>query len=389
MNDVRPPSRPIVRPSQRPTPSVDKPAVSSAVPATSTHIHDTPSPALSLVKPKRKWVKRLFVTLVSLLVLLGAATYAAYSWYADALTPYSNSQEQVRLTIDAGTSVSQVAKMLEDKKLIKSAFALELYVRLNNKNDIKAGNYVFTPSQPPTEILTWLNEGRIDTFKLTVLPGKNLAELRGTFKKYGFSDQEIDQTYSAQYQHPLFAGKPAGTSLEGYIYPETYAVNTDTPLQDIVRQGFDLMYKQIQQKGIEQKVAAHNLSLYQAVTLASMVEKEVAHGDQPQVAQVFLTRLQLGMTLGSDVTYKYGAALLGVPATPDVASPYNTRLHAGLPPGPVANFNFAALNAVANPAPGDYLYFVSGDDGTNHFSRTLPEHEANIQKYCQKLCSQN
>lgn len=388
MNDIRPPSRPPARPPQRPAPVVGPRVAPAASAAPPPQLSPTPPPLL-LEKPKRKWVKRLFVTLTALFVLLGAGAYAAYLWYIDALTPYSNSQEQVKLTIEPGTSVAQAAKSLEDKKLIKSAFALELYVRLNNKNDIQAGNYVLTPNQSPTEILTWLNEGRINTFKITVLPGKTLAELRESFKKYGFSDQEIDQTYTAKYDHPLFAGKPADTSLEGYIYPETYSVATDTPLQDIVRQGFDLMYKQIQQKDIQQKAAAHNLGLYQAITLASMVEKEVTHGDQAQVAQVFLSRLQLGMTLGSDVTYKYGAALLEVPASPDIDSPYNTRIHTGLPPGPVANFNFAALDAVVNPALGDYLYFVSGDDGTNHFSRTLPEHEANIRNYCQKLCSQN
>lgn len=93
------------------------------------------------------------------------------------------------------------------------------------------------------------------------------------------------------------------------------------------------------------------------------------------------------MMLGSDVTYMYAAAQLGVEATPTLDSPYNTRIHTGLPPGPIATMNYSTLQAITNPADGEYLYFVAGDDGTVHFSRTNEEHEQLVQQYCKKLCS--
>jgi UPF0755 protein len=126
----------------------------------------------------------------------------------------------------------------------------------------------------------------------------------------------------------------------------------------------------------------------QAITLASIVEKEVSNGnDRRQVAQVFLLRLQKKMVLGSDVTYIYAAAITGQTASPDLDSPYNTRKYLGLPPGPISNVSDSSLDAVAYPADGDYLYFVAGDDGKTYFSHTEAEHERLAAEHCIKLCS--
>ncbi len=101
---------------------------------------------------------------------------------------------------------------------------------------------------------------------------------------------------------------------------------------------------------------------------------------------MFYNRLKHNLPLGSDVTFIYAARQLGVTPSPDLNSPYNTRIHKGLPPGPISNMTISALEAVAHPAPGNYLFFVAGDDGTIHFARTAQEHEQNIQKYCHNLC---
>jgi len=127
--------------------------------------------------------------------------------------------------------------------------------------------------------------------------------------------------------------------------------------------------------------------LYQGITLASIIQREVSGTkDQSQVAQVFYSRLAQGTPLGSDVTYQYAAKKLGVTPSPSLDSPYNTRKYAGLPPGPIATPGLSALQAVATPAPGDYLYFLSGDDNVTYFARTDAEHEANIQNHCHKKC---
>src|SRR5690606_19503304 len=140
------------------------------------------------------------------------------------------------------------------------------------------------------------------------------------------------------------------------------------------------------------------LSLHQAIILASIVHKEsYDFEDQRQVAQVFLKRLEMGIPLGADATFRYAAAIAGQEPSVDFESPYNTRINAGLPPGPIANFEIEALRAVASPDDSDYLYFVHGDgchdeDSTTpcvtYFSKTQSEHEANTIKYCREYCFQ-
>jgi UPF0755 protein len=135
--------------------------------------------------------------------------------------------------------------------------------------------------------------------------------------------------------------------------------------------------------------AKQGLNPYQAITLASIIEKEVPKAqDRLQVAQLFLSRLKLGMKLQSDATASYGAILAGKMPSSTYDSAYNTYTYAGLPPTPVSNVTISSLKAVGSPSDTQWLYFVSGDDGTTHFARTLDEHEANVQQYCKKLCSQ-
>ena len=377
-------SRPVVAPAapQAPTIPIEDNGALDLPPA-------LPPQALELERrPKRTWVKRLFLAFMTLVLLGIAAGVGAYFWYKDALQPLSTSQERIKVEVAAGAAADQVAATLEEKKLVKSALALQIYIKLHGKGSIKAGNYVFTPGQGPFEIVEWLTQGKVDTFKLTILPGKTLAEIKKKLQEDGYSAGAVDAAYSHQYNHPLLADKPAGTTLEGYIYPETYFVSSDTPLETVFTQGFDLLQNDIERKGIKSALAGHNLSVYQGMTLASIIEKEVHNtADKRQVSQVFLKRLGEGGRLASDPTYKYAAAMLGIPPSTEIESPYNTYKNTGLPPGPIANFTVDSLEAVGNPATGDFLYFVAGDDGTTHFSRTFEEHERNIRQYCQKLCS--
>jgi UPF0755 protein len=134
--------------------------------------------------------------------------------------------------------------------------------------------------------------------------------------------------------------------------------------------------------------AAQGLSVYQGLSLSSIVYQESGSPDyQPTVAQVFLLRLKQGIMLGSDVTAFYAADQVNAGKTLGVDSPYNTRLHTGLPPGPIGNFTVTAMTAVAHPSNTDYLFFVAGDDGVIHFSHTLAEHEQATKQYCTKECS--
>ena len=140
---------------------------------------------------------------------------------------------------------------------------------------------------------------------------------------------------------------------------------------------------------VQQEFASEGLSTYQGLTLTSIIDQEVSNpNDQSQVAQVFLSRLKLGMNLGSDVTANYGALLNNQPPNLAYDSPYNTLLHTGLPPTPISTISKSSLYAATHPSTTtNWLYFVTGDNGTTYFSTTLQQQQANTAQYCHKLCS--
>jgi UPF0755 protein len=242
---------------------------------------------------------------------------------------------------------------------------------------------------PTPEIIGHLTSGKTDQVSITFLPGATLAENRQVLLKAGYPQAEVDAALNKRYDDvTLFAGKPAGSNLEGYIYGETYQFDSSATVEQILRRTFKEYEDIIQAHHLQEGFAQQGLTLYQGITLASIIQREVAHTtDQKQVAQVFYTRLHTNMPLGSDVTYQYAAKQLGVAPTPDLDSPYNTRKNPGLPPGPIAVPGLSALEAVAAPAAGDYVYFLSGDDEVTYFARTNAEHEANIKNHCQIKCA--
>jgi UPF0755 protein len=208
--------------------------------------------------------------------------------------------------------------------------------------------------------------------------------------KAGFSAADVDKALDpAQYpNNPALVDKPVAASLEGYLYPDSFQKTADTLPSTIVAASLAEMQDHLTPE-LRTAFAAEGFSTHQAITLASVVEKEVSsQDDRNKVAQVFLLRLKKNMPLGSDVTVLYGAIAAGQ-KTPSLGfdSPYNTHIHTGLPAGPISNVTGSSLKAVAFPANTDYLYFVSGDDGVTHFSHTVQEHEALTQQYCKKLCS--
>lgn len=336
---------------------------------------------------KQWWI---WGSIIAFVLIIAVLIIGGLWWYNDALGPKSSASQRIRVVIEQGTSPDQIAKLLQDKGVIKSSFAFQLLTRQDgDRNKLQAGTYLFTPSLSSKDVLNWLVEGKVDTFNVTILPGQTLAQIKDTLVKDGFSASEIDAAYTAKYDHPLLADKPAGVNLEGYVYPNTYQITSETTVQQLLIKTFNEFYAQIQSNDLKAKLTAHGFNLHQGITLASIIQKEVSTDvDRKQVAQVFELRLSKGMPLGSDVTFMYAASLTGQTPSPDIDSPYNTRKNTGLPPGAIANFSLDSLEAVADPAPGDYLYFVAGDDGATHFARTEQEHEANVKQYCTKLCGQ-
>ncbi|MDN5274888.1 MAG: Aminodeoxychorismate lyase [Candidatus Saccharibacteria bacterium] len=396
MNDFLPPKRPVsdIRVPQRPVrpqrPSA-LPSVKEALPTPPpVHLIDPTPPPLLLEKSKRRFGKKLLWWIVGIIILAGILTAGgAFVWYKTALRPVSDSTTtKVRVQIVEGTSPSAIGTLLEEKHVIRSQLAFDLYTRLSNtKSKLQAGTYNLSPSQSTEEIVTHLVSGNTDDISITFLPGATLAEDRTVLIKAGYSAEEVDAALGETYDHPLFAGKPASADLEGYIYGETYSFPSDATVSQILLRTFDQFYSTIQKDDLVTGFKQQGLDLYQGITLASIIQREVSHvTDQKQVAQVFFKRLAMGMALGSDVTYQYAAKKLGVTPSPSLDSPYNTRINPGLPPGPIASPGETSLQAVAAPATGDYLYFLSGDDDITYFARTDAEHEANIRDHCKIKC---
>jgi UPF0755 protein len=338
-------------------------------------------------KPSR----RLAIAIVSLVIVALASGIALVrKSYFDNLRPLSNSETSQLINIPHGSSVQAIAKTLESQHVIRRAWAFEWYVRGSEyKDQLQAGTYSLKPSQSVKEIVTIMSHGHIATDLVTILPAKRLDELRDGLINSGFEVADVDAALNPELYngHPALADKPQQASLEGYLYPESFQRTANTKPENIIRLSLDEMQKRLTAE-IRAGFTAQGLSVHQGVILASIVEKEVSKAeDRPIVAQVFLRRLREGMELGSDVTAFYGSIVNNQTPSVNYDSPFNTRIHTGLPPGPISNTSKSSLEAVVHPASTDYLYFVSGDDGTTHFSHTLAEHQALTRQYCTKLCN--
>lgn len=334
-------------------------------------------------KPRLSLNKAIMLGLAGVML---AAIIGSGIWYAQALGPRTADDVYHVVKIKSGTPTSQIADDLREAEVIKSATAFSLYVRLNGISNLQAGTYRLSSAKSTPAIASTIADGKVTSTNVLISPGLRLDQIKALLVKDGYSEDQIDLAIAAVREHPVLVGYPSSARLEGYLYPDTYQIDPDTTATELLTKILDNLDSSIS-KDMREGITQQGLTLPEAISLASIVQKEVSDpATQRTVAQVFLTRLSQGMVLGSDVTYKYAAAQFGTIDSPSSSSPYNTRKFPGLPPTPISNFNLSALKAVANPTNTDYLYFVAGDDGTTHFSRTLEGHEANIAKYCQKGC---
>ena len=338
---------------------------------------------------KKSLLLRVVIGLVIICLLAAGGLAYGINKYHENLRPVSMSTEVKTVDIASGATVRSIATTLRHEGLIRNEWAFTRYAQLTNAGRyLQAGTYEFTPSQSTQEIIGQLTHGKVATQLVTILPGKRIDQIKQSLVRQGFSEQEVDQAFDpAQYEsNPVLVDKPKGASLEGYLYPESFQRTADTKVTSIVQQSILRLEKQLTPE-IRDGFKKQGITVYQGLILASIVEKEVVkQSDKDQAAQVFLTRIKVGMPLGSDVTAFYGSELAGKGQDVTYDTPYNTRIHTGMPPTPISNVSESSLKAVAKPATTDWLFFVAGDDGTTYFSRTVAEHEALTKKYCIKLC---
>lgn len=343
-------------------------------------------------KRPKNWTKVWLTVAAVIVLILAISAFLVRRSYYQHLEPLSSVQRTVLVTISSGASAQEIGQQLEKQGLIRASWAFEWYVRNHDVRDsLQAGTYSLRPSQTVPEIVSALTHGKVYTDLFRISPGLRLDQIKSDLINGGFTPESVEAALKPdQYaSHPALADKPAEASLEGYLYPESFQRTADTKPETLIRQSLDEMQKHLT-PDIRAAFVKQGLTTHQGVILASIVEQEVNNvADKSTVAQVFLRRFHQGMQLGSDVTAFYGAITNGQPASVGFDSPYNTRLHGGLPPGPISNVSKASLEAVAYPANTDYLYFVAGDgddEGKTYFSHTLAEHEALTAQHCKKLC---
>jgi len=335
--------------------------------------------------------RRVLLLAVALLLLAIVSAAVVRQVYAVELRPVSTDQSTQLFTVKPGSTVKQIAGDLQTNHLIRSAWAMDLYVHSKELGEkLQAGTYAFSPSEGTAQIITKLTKGKVSTRLITILPGRRVDQIRADLINEGFTPSAVDKALdTSQYNDlPVLTYKPATVNtLEGLLWPDSFQKDSSTDPALIIRESLSETATQMT-ADTQAALAAQGLSPYQGLILASIVEQEVSKaGDRTQAAQVFLARIKAGMPLGSDVTANYGAIAAGHKPSLTYDSPYNTLLHTGLPPSPISTISTSSLQAVAHPASTNWLYFVAGDDGTTYFSTNLQDHQALAQKYCHKLCS--
>lgn len=365
-------------------------------------------------KKKSHVVRNIILSLLALIILAGAGSYIFYHANLAAVSPNTDCTcsdtggncgiierepcKNITFTINEGESVQTVADNLAAAGLTRNSLVFQLHYYFNYRDDsIKAGDYDLNKTLSVDELIQqFIKGGKDDVFSFTILPGETISEVKKKLVKQGYATEEVEAAFNKSYNHPVLAGKPADASLEGYIFGETYEFYTGESVENIITTTLDQLYKVVQDNNLEAAFKEQDLSLYEGITLSSVVQKEAKTAkDQAIVAQVFYTRLASGISLGSDVTAQYAADLVDPDRTTytdnasviNIDSPYNTRRVAGLPYGPVCNPGEQALKATAHPADTSYLFFLTGDDGVMYYSNTAAEHNQNIASHCQQLCN--
>lgn len=347
--------------------------------------------------PKRSWRKLLIVLAFVIALLVGGALFTVRQIYTDNLRAVNPGvKTEIVVSIPSGASLTEIATALKAKEVIRADWAFEQYVRSQELGDsLKAGTYRFTTDQTVQSIVEDLVAGAVAVDLFTILPGQRLDQVRRAFIDGGFDAASVDKALEPGNYTNMTAlvDKPAGASLEGYLYPDSFQKTADTLPETIIRASLNEMGDALT-PDLRAAYAAQGLTTFKAITLASIIEREVAsQEDRNTAAQVFLTRMKQGMRLQSDVTVLYGQAVAGKDTKfvdTSFSSPYNTFLHDGLPVGPISNVTKSGLQAVAHPTNTDYLYFVAGDGddyGKTYFTRTVAEHNAAVAAHC-NACSQ-
>ena len=330
----------------------------------------------------KRWLKRLFFLLVLVVVVGGAGAWWTYSRLIE---PYRGYQDaEVFVDIPAGSGPNTIGDRLVGSGVVRDSLTFRAALLVSGRaRSLKAGEYRFEAPMHALDVVNKIARGDVYKRLLTFREGLTIDEMAQVLEEKGFG-KAADFRNAAGSAKLIAELDPAASDLEGYLFPETYSLPRDTPVAAIVEQ-MVAGFKNAFPEDLRAAAKEQGLTVRQVVTLASLVEKETAAGDErPLVAAVYRNRLRIGMGMQADPTVIYALQKAGqyrgnlTRENLQFDSPYNTYRYAGLPPGPIASPGRASLAAAVKPAAVDYLYFVSKNDGTHVFASTLEEHNRNV-----------
>ncbi len=340
-------------------------------------------------------MKKFLFIVLGIIVVLGGLGFLSFLSLVS--MPNSRTKSDVAFSIQAGEGVKTIASNLKEQGLISNVFLFETYVFLDGSQaSFIAGDYLLNRNYSIKETVGVLTSGAVANEKIIrIIEGWTNQQIAEYLDKQGVSSKQsfLDaanvtdtRTIIPDKTYDFLGDKPAKQGLEGFLFPDTYRVFSDTTAAQIVEKMLDNFgAKFTEQMGRDARNA--NRSIYDIVILASIVEKEVrSDADRKIAAGIFWTRLKQRHPLQSDATVNYVTGKNVLQATGDdisVDSPYNTYKYLGLPPGPISNPSLSALNAAVYPEDTDYFYFLTKPDGSTVFSKTYEEHLENKRKYLQ------
>lgn len=333
-------------------------------------------------------MRYIFPLLAGALFLVTLAALLAGWLYIETETPYYGaSAEETFVEISKGMNAGSASRILEQSGIVRHRIPLIVFLRFTgNAERIKAGEYRFAEPASPRRIAERLVEGDSFYHSVTVPEGLTAMETVDLFLEKGLGEREEMESalQKTEWISDLF---PDASSLEGFLFPETYHLGRRTGSEQIVKNMVAQFRKEFGDL-IDRHPVPEGWSGDQIVILASMIEKEAQKAEErPLVSSVFHNRIRRKMPLACDATVIYAMKLLGTYKgnirKSDLAmeSPYNTYRNRGLPPGPIANPGRDSLTAALRPAESEYLYYVSRNDGTHVFSETYQEHQQAVNRY--------
>ena len=330
----------------------------------------------------------LVVVLVVMLALAAGVAFYGGHILNRIQEPYKGFAESEQFVdIPPGASTAEIRRRLVDAGVVSDEFVFRAALMWTGRSRaLQAGEYRFDRPMGAVDVIEKIARGDVYAHPITFPEGLTIREMAAIYESRGFGTAR--EFADAARNATLIADlDPAAADLEGYLFPETYALSRGTPATTLIRimvDRFRATYADLQSK----RSGEPGLSLRQVVTLASLVEKETAKAEErPLVAAVYHNRLKRRMAMQADPTVVYALVKAGTydgnirKRDLSVDSPYNTYKYPGLPPGPIASPGRAAIEAALAPADVSHLYFVSRNDGSHVFADTLAKHNANVYEY--------